>query len=67
VTQQNAAMVEQASAVSASMEDQAATLALAVSKFRLRRGRTAAGPDSTGRGAPALSYPAALRVVAQPK
>ena len=49
VTQQNAALVEEAAAAAASMQDQAATLAQLVSTFRV---------DEAGRGAPALGRPA---------
>jgi methyl-accepting chemotaxis protein len=52
VTQQNAALVEQATAVSASMEDQAATLAQAVGRFKLRDERAAPEPSHAMRDAP---------------
>ena len=48
VTQQNAALVEQAAAAAASMQDQAANLAQLVSRFKLE------GQDGAARRAPAL-------------
>jgi methyl-accepting chemotaxis protein len=55
VTQQNAALVEEAAAASASMQDQAASLSRAVSVFRLGEGvgAASANPPSARPGTPA--------------
>jgi methyl-accepting chemotaxis protein len=70
VTQQNAALVEEASAAAASMEDQAAKLAQVVSVFKLdRQAMAPAAPPAPARGAaPARAAarqprPAAVRQV----
>ena len=61
VTQQNAALVEQAAAASQAMQDQAARLAEAVAVFRLDGGAPAAAPTRamTSAPAPRLSKPVA--------
>jgi len=68
VTQQNAALVEQATSVSASMREQADSLAHAVGRFKLREAEQTAEAPPAGPGAPtaapripAPSSPAALR------
>ncbi len=68
VTQQNAALVEQATSVSASMREQADSLAHAVGRFKLREAEQTAEAPPAGPGAPtaapripAQSSPAALR------
>jgi len=68
VTQQNAALVEQATSVSASMREQADSLAHAVGRFKLRDGVEAAeappaGPDApmAAPRIPVRASPAALR------
>jgi methyl-accepting chemotaxis protein len=58
VTQQNAALVEEAAAASESMQDQAAELARLVSAFKVGTAQTAAGehlPVSPNRGYPAVA------------
>jgi methyl-accepting chemotaxis protein len=66
VTQQNAALVEQAAAAAASMQDQAATLAQLVSRFKLGEpGRAAmqssGAPSSQSRSNTKPSHTLALR------
>ncbi|KLN52073.1 methyl-accepting chemotaxis protein III [Variovorax paradoxus] len=55
VTQQNAALVEEAAAAAQSMQEQAASLVGAVSVFRLEPGTQALRPE------PAFAAPTALR------
>jgi methyl-accepting chemotaxis protein len=52
VTQQNAALVEEAAAAAASMQDQAATLAEVVSVFKLDRAHDLAPPAAPIKAAP---------------
>ncbi len=63
VTQQNAALVEEAAAASQAMQDQAARLAEAVAVFRLEGGAAAAAPTrapaAAAAPAPRLAKPAA--------
>ncbi len=61
VTQQNAALVEQAAAASESMQDQAAMLAQAVAVFRIGNEHAATPAASVKRAAPA-----AVKVLARP-
>ncbi|OYO31305.1 methyl-accepting chemotaxis protein [Janthinobacterium sp. PC23-8] len=56
VTQQNAALVEQAAAAAGSMQDQAAVLAQLVSRFKLTaQESTGTRPDSIGRAMPLVA------------
>ncbi|MEN3274934.1 MAG: methyl-accepting chemotaxis protein [Massilia sp.] len=77
VTQQNAALVEEAAAASASMQDQAANLARAVSVFRIdgadlarvqgeQAAAPAAAPAASVMARPALPQPQAARPVSRP-
>ncbi|RYF01955.1 MAG: HAMP domain-containing protein [Oxalobacteraceae bacterium] len=59
VTQQNAALVEQAAAATESMQEQAHSLAEAVSVFRLAQGAPAAAPARRAVPAPVRALPAA--------
>ena len=68
VTQQNAAMVEEATAASASLEEQADSLTRAVGSFKLAEARTAAPVEE--RPAPAVAQvrqPQGSKVAALPK
>jgi methyl-accepting chemotaxis protein len=62
MTQQNAALVEQAAAAAASLHEQTVNLARAVSIFRIEDGQDAPAalerraPDSPMRGRPALAH-----------
>jgi hypothetical protein len=71
VTQQNAAMVEQATAASASLEEQASELTRAVGSFKLAEaGRAAATQATRPAPAPAQAAPArpqASKVAVLPK
>jgi len=60
VTQQNAALVEQAAAAAESLQEQAATLVALVGEFRLSQAEGSAA-DSGGAGAAAARRPLALR------
>jgi methyl-accepting chemotaxis protein len=53
VTQQNAALVEEAAAAAQSLQDQAAALADVVSVFRLADGKAAIAKPAAQRSAPA--------------
>jgi methyl-accepting chemotaxis protein len=55
VTQQNAALVEQAAAAAASMQEQAARLAEVAAGFRLGNGDAASQPRLARRKSPALA------------
>nr|WP_295924192.1 methyl-accepting chemotaxis protein [uncultured Xanthomonas sp.] len=67
-TQQNAALVEEASAAAKSMEDQAAELARAVAVFRLAGGAAiSVAPAPAARPQPARSAVRAVAVATKPK
>jgi methyl-accepting chemotaxis protein len=57
VTQQNAALVEEAAAAAESLQEQAATLAQAVSVFKLDRGSQTAARPATSQRASTTSIP----------
>jgi hypothetical protein len=63
VTQQNAALVEEAAAASQSLQEQAARLAGVVGAFKLAHGQDGAGPRARGAPLPA-QHKAALKLVA---
>ncbi|WP_210411871.1 methyl-accepting chemotaxis protein [Noviherbaspirillum sp. UKPF54] len=64
VTQQNAALVEEAAAAAESMQDQAANLARLVSVFKVGGERAAALPAKEQSVPPAAAKPAAVRIAA---
>ena len=73
VTQQNAALVEEAAAAAESMREQAETLVTAVSVFKLRHGASASASGAYGaqrasvaRGPARLAAPDASRLVYEP-
>ena len=75
VTQQNAALVEEAAAAAASLQDQASQLASVVSVFKVsgvqqsapaRKPQPAAKPAAARPASPALSAPAARKAPAKP-
>ena len=61
VTQQNAALVEEAAAASSSLQDQAVELTHLVSTFKLRQEAAAPAPGRT-RAAPVRARPALRRL-----
>ncbi len=63
VTQQNAALVEQAAAATGSMQEQAHSLAEAVSVFKLDRSATLAAPVAAPAAVPRHALPAAAKAV----
>ena len=63
MTQQNAALVEQAAAAAESLEEQAQNLAASVSVFRLKHGGPRRALQSPARAAPS---PAARAIPARP-
>jgi methyl-accepting chemotaxis protein len=69
MTQQNAALVEEAAAAAQSLQDQASELAHVVSIFKLVEGEEAHVPAAPAMAAPAVrqaAKPAPLRVAARP-
>jgi hypothetical protein len=74
MTQQNAALVEQAAAAAASLHEQTVNLARAVSIFRIEDGRDQAAaaldrraPDSPLRGRPVLEHRTARGAAGTPR
>jgi methyl-accepting chemotaxis protein len=61
MTQQNAALVEEAAAAAQSLQDQAAELAHVVSIFKLAQGEEAVAPPAAAPSAPAAPAAAAVR------
>jgi len=60
-TQQNAALVEQATAAAAALQQQAHELNQVVAAFRLHEGGHGAGPDGAPAALPAAAAPRQLR------
>jgi hypothetical protein len=67
VTQQNAAMVEQATAASASLEEQAESLTRAVGSFKLAETRAAAPAEARPAAAAQVQPPQGSKVAVLPK